>query len=130
MTNLTTADTKTPWCSKCKGYTDFSENTVGTSERGYETLRYCSECKEEMWSVMECRGKALAFKLLALLVIGVNGYAMYAVHNTLVFVGLPVVSAIGLVALYYKKWDKPAKHLKEFKKRAGSRSWNSCADRK
>ena len=127
MTNLTTADAKTPWCSQCKGYTEFLETT---SERGDETLRYCAECKEEMWSVMECRGKALAFKLLALLVIGVNGYAMYAVHNTLVFVGLPVVSAIGLVALYGKAWHKPAKHLKEFKKRARSRSWNSYADRK
>ena len=127
MTNLTTADAKTPWCSQCKGYTEFLETT---SERGDETLRYCVECKEEMWSVVECRGKALAFKLLALLAIGVNGYAMYAVHNMLVISVLPVVTVVGLVALYCNAWHKPAKHLKGFKKWAGNRSWYLYADRK
>ena len=127
MTNLTTADAKTPWCSQCKGYTEFLE---ATSERGDETLRYCAECKEEMWSVMECRGKALAFKLLALLAIGVNGYAIYAVHTMLVFIVLPVVTVVGLVALYCNAWHKPAKHLKVFEKWAGNRSWYLYADRK
>ena len=127
MSNLTTADAKTPWCSKCKGYTEFLETTSG---RGDEALRHCAECKEEMWSPMECKGKALAFKLLALLAIGVNGYAIYAVQTMLVFIVLPVVTVVGLVALYCKAWHKPAKHLKEFKKRAGSRSWDSYADRK
>ena len=83
-----------------------------------------------MWSVMECRGKALAFKLLALLAIGVNGYAMYAVHNMLVIIVLPVVTVVGLVALYCNAWHKPAKHLKVFEKWAGNRSWYLYADRK
>ena len=139
VTKVSAVDTKTPWCSACKGYTDFSTEISYAYEGGTLTTHHCKSCNEIMLSAESCKRRALTFNILRLLTLGMCACGMWTVltvwetglHAVFMCTTLPILSGVMLLGAYWcGPWRRCAKHLKQFDAWATNQSRNLYADRK
>jgi hypothetical protein len=100
-------NTKTPWCSKCKKYTDYKR--VRCSEG---STNYCKECGQEMWSLWGCKFLVYFYRFLFLLCLA--GFLIVLIQDFSSIIMLIVVGIIPMWILSLFFYRKPAKHLKDF----------------
>ena len=116
-------DTKTPWCSQCKGYTDYSVEISYASEDGAVTTLRCKDCNDIMWSVDSCRRFVRVWKFAGLFFCGMScifsaTFALIMGEDppfTAIMASIPpiVAGSVSLV-LYWGGWRRKAKFLKRF----------------
>ena len=71
MATSESVDTKTPWCSQCKGYTEYSAE-VSYAGEGSETIIHCKCCNDIMWTVDSCRRFVRVWKFAGLFICGMS----------------------------------------------------------
>ena len=122
MATSESVDTKTPWCSQCKGYTEYSAE-VSYAGEGSETIIHCKCCNDIMWTVDSCRRFVRVWKFAGLFICGVScifsaTFALIMGEDplfTAIMASIPpiVVGSLSLV-LYWGGWRRKAKFLKRF----------------
>ena len=122
MATSESVDTKTPWCSQCKGYTEYSAE-VSYAGEGSETIIHCKCCNDIMWTVDSCRRFVRVWKFAGLFICGMScifsaTFALIMGEDplfTAIMASIPpiVVGSLSLV-LYWGGWRRKAKFLKRF----------------
>jgi len=122
MATSESVDTKTPWCSQCKGYTEYSAE-VSYAGEGSETIIHCKCCNDIMWTVDSCRRFVRVWKFAGLFMCGMScifsaTFALIMGEDplfTAIMASIPpiVVGSLSLV-LYWGGWRRKAKFLKRF----------------
>ena len=117
-------DTKTPWCSQCKGYTDYSVEISYASEDGAVTTLRCKDCNDIMWSVDSCRRFVRVWKFAGLFICGMScifsaTFALILMGEDPLFTAImasipPIVAGSLSLVLYWGGWRRKAKFLKRF----------------
>ena len=115
-------DTKTPWCSQCKGYTEYSAE-VSYAGEGSETIIHCKCCNDIMWTVDSCRRFVRVWKFAGLFICGMScifsaTFALIMGEDplfTAIMASIPPIVAGSLsLVLYWVGWRRKAKFLKWF----------------
>ena len=122
MATSESVDTKTPWCSQCLGYTEYSAE-VSYAGEGSETIIHCKCCNDIMWTVDSCRRFVRVWKFAGLFMCGMScifsaTFALIMGEDplfTAIMASIPpiVVGSLSLV-LYWGGWRRKAKFLKRF----------------
>ena len=112
-------DTKTPWCSQCKGYTDYSAEISYASEGGAVTTRRCKDCNDIMWSVDSCKRFLRIWKLFSLFMCGacifLAVFVIVIMEDAVMRVAMasvgPIVTVLVVLSLY---WFSPLRRKAKF----------------
>ena len=122
MATSESVDTKTPWCSQCKGYTEYSAE-VSYAGEGSETIIHCKCCNDIMWTVDSCRRFVRVWKFASLFICGMScifsaTFALIMGEDplfTAIMASIPPIVAGSLsLVLYWVGWRRKAKFLKWF----------------
>ena len=122
MATSESVDTKTPWCSQCKGYTEYSAE-VSYAGEGSETIIHCKCCNDIMWTVDSCRRFVRVWKFAGLFMCGMScifsaTFALIMGEDplfTAIMASIPPIVAGSLsLVLYWVGWRRKAKFLKWF----------------
>ena len=122
MATSESVDTKTPWCSQCKGYTEYSAE-VSYAGEGSETIIHCKCCNDIMWTVDSCRRFVRVWKFAGLFICGMScifsaTFALIMGEDplfTAIMASIPPIVAGSLsLVLYWGGWRRKAKFLKRF----------------
>ena len=122
MATSESVDTKTPWCSQCKGYTEYSAE-VSYAGEGSETIIHCKCCNDIMWTVDSCRRFVRVWKFAGLFMCGMScifsaTLALIMGEDplfTAIMASIPPIVAGSLsLVLYWVGWRRKAKFLKWF----------------
>ena len=122
MATSESVDTKTPWCSQCKGYTEYSAE-VSYAGEGSETIIHCKCCNDIMWPVDSCRRFVRVWKFAGLFICGMScifsaTFALIMGEDplfTAIMASIPPIVAGSLsLVLYWVGWRRKAKFLKWF----------------
>lgn len=122
MATSESVDTKTPWCSQCKGYTEYSAE-VSYAGEGSETIIHCKCCNDIMWTVDSCRRFVRVWKFAGLFICGMScifsaTFALIMGEDplfTAIMASIPPIVAGSLsLVLYWVGWRRKAKFLKWF----------------
>ena len=122
MATSESVDTKTPWCSQCKGYTEYSAE-VSYAGEGSETIIHCKCCNDIMWTVDSCRRFVRVWKFAGLFICGMScifsaTFALIMGEDplfTAIMASIPPIVAGSLsLVLYWGGWRRKAKFLKWF----------------
>ena len=139
MAMLESVDTKTPWCSQCKGYTDYSAEISYASEGGAVTTRRCKDCNDIMWSVDTCKRFVRIWKLCSLFMCGMciffAVFVIAVIEGPVMRVAMacigPIVTVPVVLSLYCcTPWRRKAKFLKRFDAWVTQQSRNLYSERK
>ena len=139
MAMLESVDTKTPWCSQCKGYTDYSAEISYASEGGAVTTRRCKDCNDIMWSVDSCKRFVRIWKLFSLFMCGtcifLAVFVIAVMEGSVMRVAMacvgPIVTVPVVLGLYWcTPWRRKAKFLKRFDAWVTQQSRNLYSERK
>ena len=139
VTMLDSVDTKTPWCSQCLGYTDYSAEISYASEGGAVTTRRCKCCNDIMWSVDSCKMFVRIWKFFSLFMCGMSiffaVFTIVVIEDAVMRVALacvgPIVTVPFLLVLYWcSPWRRKTKHLKRFEAWATQQARNLYSERK
>ena len=122
MATSESVDTKTPWCSQCLGYTEYSAE-VSYAGEGSETIIHCKCCNDIMWTVDSCRRFVRVWKFAGLFICGMScifsaTFALIMGEDplfTAIMASIPPIVAGSLsLVLYWVGWRRKAKFLKWF----------------
>ena len=122
MATSESVDTKTPWCSQCLGYTEYSAE-VSYAGEGSETIIHCKCCNDIMWTVDSCRRFVRVWKFAGLFMCGMScifsaTFALIMGEDplfTAIMASIPPIVAGSLsLVLYWGGWRRKAKFLKRF----------------
>ncbi|HBI33042.1 MAG TPA: hypothetical protein DDY45_13450 [Verrucomicrobiales bacterium] len=138
MATSESVDTKTPWCSQCKGYTEYSAE-VSYAGEGSETIIHCKCCNDIMWTVDSCRRFVRVWKFAGLFICGMScifsaTFALIMGEDplfTAIMASIPPIVAGSLsLVLYWVGWRRKAKFLKWFDAWVTQQSRDLYSDRK
>ena len=138
MATSESVDTKTPWCSQCKGYTEYSAE-VSYAGEGSETIIHCKCCNDIMWTVDSCRRFVRVWKFAGLFICGMScifsaTFALIMGEDplfTAIMASIPPIVAGSLsLVLYWVGWRRKAKFLKWFDALVTQQSRDLYSERK
>jgi hypothetical protein len=131
-------DTKTPWCSQCLGYTEYSAE-VSYAGEGSETIIHCKCCNDIMWQVDSCRRFVRVWKFAGLFMCGMSCIFSATValimgedplYTAIMASTPPIVAGSLSLVLYWGGWRRKAKFLKRFDTWVATQTRNLYSERK